>query len=245
VQPRRLLFGDRIVAQSHWTRAQFQQAFRDEGRPVPEIEVIFPPTPRVQRRDSEHVQGELARLGLTSRGPLFVYPGDLEVGGGAETTLEIARSLADALPKAQVVLAYRKKTRRADEIASDLQRRADPERVKIVPDVPDILALLQGAAAVLFPVDDLYGKVDLPIVLLEALALGTPVLCLDQGPLRDLEGALRLPSAVSAWVSPLVELAGQGDLEGRLRAAGPRATSAHFSAERAAARYDALYRSLW
>ncbi len=38
------------------------------------------------------------------------------------------------------------------------------------------------------PVDDLHGKVDLPIVLLEALTLGTPALVLDEGPLSGTHG---------------------------------------------------------
>ncbi|HEY0468551.1 MAG TPA: glycosyltransferase, partial [Polyangiaceae bacterium] len=62
--------------------------------------------------------------------------------------------------------------------------------------------LLAGAAAVVFPVDDLWGKVDLPIVLLEAMALGVPVIVLDQGPLQDLGGVVKVRSLDAAsWLS--------------------------------------------
>jgi phosphatidylinositol alpha-1,6-mannosyltransferase len=60
---------------------------------------------------------------------------------------------------------------------------------------------------VVFPVDDLWGKVDLPIVLLEAMALGVPVIVLDQGPLQDLEGVLKVPSLDSVrWLAAVSDL---------------------------------------
>jgi phosphatidylinositol alpha-1,6-mannosyltransferase len=48
---------------------------------------------------------------------------------------------------------------------------------------------LAGSTAVLFPVDDLWGKVDVPIVLLESMKLGVPVIAINHGPLADLGGA--------------------------------------------------------
>ena len=74
-------------------------------------------------------------------------------------------------------------------------------------DNANILALLAGAAAVVFPVDDLWGKVDLPIVLLEAMALGVPVIVLDRGPLQDLQGVLKVPSLDAAsWLTQIASL---------------------------------------
>ena len=57
----------------------------------------------------------------------------------------------------------------------DLRRDLNPSRVRLVREAPDILALLRTSAAVLFPVEDLYGKVDIPIVLLSALENGSPL----------------------------------------------------------------------
>jgi phosphatidylinositol alpha-1,6-mannosyltransferase len=78
-----------------------------------------------------------------------------------------------------------------------------------VENAPNILALLAGGAAVVFPVDDLWGKVDLPIVLLEAMALGVPVVALDQGPLRDLGGVVKVPDlGVDRWLRDVTTLIG-------------------------------------
>jgi glycosyltransferase involved in cell wall biosynthesis len=44
-------------------------------------------------------------------------------------------------------------------------------------------------------------------VLLEAMALGVPVLVLDQGPLRDLEGVVKVPSLDAAsWLTEVSSL---------------------------------------
>jgi phosphatidylinositol alpha-1,6-mannosyltransferase len=56
----------------------------------------------------------------------------------------------------------------------------------------DLAAVLRASRAVLFPVDDLRGKVDLPISLLEAMRLRVPVVTVREGPLADLEGTLRV-----------------------------------------------------
>jgi phosphatidylinositol alpha-1,6-mannosyltransferase len=53
-------------------------------------------------------------------------------------------------------------------------------------------ALLALSRAVLFPVGDLRGKVDVPISVLEAMRLEVPVVTLSgDGPLSDLEGVAR------------------------------------------------------
>lgn len=91
-----------------------------------------------------------------------------------------------------MVFAYRLKTPEAPAVAAKLQAELDPASVRFSGDVPDVLGLISSATAVLFPVDDLWGKVDLPIVLLESMELGVPVIALDRGPLKDLEGVVKV-----------------------------------------------------
>jgi glycosyltransferase involved in cell wall biosynthesis len=114
--------------------------------------------------------------------------------------------------------------------------------VRLVSELPDVLVLIQAATALLFPVDDLWGKVDLPIVLLEAMSLGVPVLALDRGPLADLEGAIKLDSLdVKSWVERALGLAGNVEVRRAATEAGKRAVAERYAAPRIAAAYEELY----
>ena len=239
--PQKLLFGDVVVAQSRWTAERLRAGY-PAGRTAPRLEVIPPPVPTIERRSPEVVAQVRRSLQLEEDAPVFVYPGDLEVSSGAERVARLVAPLTEREPRARVVFAYRQKTPRADEIARGLAARLDPSKVRFSRHLGDILALIQGATGVLFPVDDLWGKVDLPIVLLESMALGVPVLALDEGPLRDLAGAELLPGDDRAWLDAVMGLWAGRDAERGAR--GKQAAESHFAAARVAARYERLYLEL-
>ncbi len=240
----RLLFGDVIVAQSQWTRRSALSAFEAAGRPAPRIEVIPPPVPRQQPR-SERARAELRRqLEISPDAKVFVYPGDLEVSVGARTVAASVAQLAKLIPEAVFVFAYRAKTPRARRVARDLAAELEGLPVRFSCELPDVLVLVSDCEAVLFPVDDLWGKVDIPIVLLEAMDLGVPVIALDQGPLKDLASVEKIsaPSAgpLVAAVQRLQSTAHRSELVAAQRAE----IDARHRAEVIAAKYEALYLEL-
>ena len=190
-----LLFGDVVVAQRHWTRERILEAAEEEGTAPPRVEVIPPPVPELESRPLAARRKLRQTLDIPAKAPIFVYPGDLEVSGGAEAVARAVEPLCAQIPDAVVVFAYRPKTPKAHDVARDLKARLSPKQVRVESELADVLVLIEEARAVLFPVDDLWGKVDLPIVLLESMSLGVPVLALDQGPLRDLAGVVKLRDA--------------------------------------------------
>jgi glycosyltransferase involved in cell wall biosynthesis len=248
-EPEKLLFGDVIVAQSAWTRTQFEAALarstvQPRGTSQRRIETIAPPAPHLDEPTEERVAKERARLGLSDGEALFVYPGDLEVSSGAAHMIEWAPSVRERIPGARVLLAYRNKTEKAEARAQELRERADTRVVELQPNVPDIHALLKLATAIVFPVDDLYGKVDLPIVLLEALRLGTPVLALDEGPLKSLEGALRLADDPREWLDAMARITADVEFRAGCVAQGKRAVDEHYSPAQIARQYEKIYEDL-
>jgi phosphatidylinositol alpha-1,6-mannosyltransferase len=187
-----LLFGDVVVTQSRWTRAQFRRRFSQLETEAPRMQVIYPPVPRLRRRSAEELAAVRAQLEIAEDRVVFVYPGDLETSRGADTVAEAVKALVQLVPQAMVVFAYRPKTSRAEDRARTLRARVPAEHTRFISTLSDVLALIQGARAVLFPVEDLWGKVDLPIVLLEAMELAVPVIALDRGPLAELGGVKRI-----------------------------------------------------
>jgi phosphatidylinositol alpha-1,6-mannosyltransferase len=241
-----LLFGDHVVAQSRWTRDRVEAACAARGRPRPfKLSVIPPPVdPRLSRSAESAVRARAA-LDIPEGSSIFVYPGDVETSRGAELAAELSNELRARLPNAVLVIAYRQKTERAEVAAQRLRQRLDPRATRLVSNVPDLLGLIAGAAAVLFPVDDLTGKVDLPIVLLESMVLGVPVVAFGSGPLADLEGAELVQTLEPRlWLERLLRMATDPDARAACTERQRRAVSEHYAAARVAAAYESVYLEL-
>lgn len=238
----RLLFGDRIVVQSRATAEGLNEAARREGFALPPVSVIPPPVPSLAAPRAELVQQARDALELEPHERIILYPGDLEVSSGAEVTRSLVEPLRERMPDAVVVFAYRNKTPGAAGRAQHLKQVLQNQRVRITDRVPNMHALLAASDIVIFPVDDLWGKVDQPIVLLEALALGIPCVVLNQGPLRDVQGALKLDSKEPrAWLDALTALAPNSPARAEAIAGGRSAASSVYASGVVARAYEAIY----
>ncbi|MEZ4226640.1 MAG: glycosyltransferase family 4 protein [Polyangiaceae bacterium] len=240
----RLLFGDVVVAQSRHTRDAVLAAYEAGGSAAPRLEVIPPPVaPQRVRRADARMQLR-AELGIEPGAPIFVYPGDLEVSGGARAVAGAVAEIERTVPGAVVVFAYRAKTPRAKRIATDLENELSGRSVRFSCELPDVLVLISDAAAVLFPVDDLWGKVDLPIVLLEAMDLGVPVIALNEGPLRDLDAVELIDDASAASLVQAVQRVSQSEYRQTVIARQRAAVETRHRAAVVAERYEQLYLQL-
>jgi phosphatidylinositol alpha-1,6-mannosyltransferase len=240
----RLLFGDVVVAVSEWTRARLVGAGATAGR----IRVIPPCARAPEEPHRDRVERARARYDLgTSR--VVLYPGDYEVSSGAATVAESARGLLREAPDALVVFACREKTPRAAEaraaLTAQLAAAGLGPRTRHVGEIDDLPALIAASSVVAFPVDDLYGKVDLPLVLLEALSLGVPLVLARGGPLETLTSAAFVePADPAALASSLAALLADPDARAAQAARGKALYKGTFTPESVAARYDDLYQEL-
>ena len=234
---RSLLFGDRIVVMSEWTKERMVES----GVAADRMVVIPPCAESPAPKSHDEVSAFRAAHGLGD-GPIVLYPGDLEFSTGALTFARAAGEILRRVPGARIVFACRPKTARAAGVEVELRAALEPvaEWVTFLGEVPDMPLVLAAADVVVFPVDDLYGKVDLPIVLLEALALRKHVVVADGGPLPEL-GAVtvvppREPQALADAVERLLDEDVQAHADGIRSAWHER-----FRPEVVAAAYDALY----
>lgn len=235
----KLLFGDVVVAQSEWTRKQIL-AYRQR-----EVEVIPPPFSAPERPSLAEQAEVRRRLGLTAEQKLIVFPGDLEFGGGAERSVELARHLPKEMNDTQVVLACRHKTAKAKTIEAKLRASCAGLPVTFAGELPSLLPLLATAEAVIFPVTELFGKVDIPIALLEAAAFGAPVLVADEGPVSELQGAVKLPHGdTGRWLQELGRLRAEDSYRAQVSQDAQRGILQRHGVERVASRYAELYRQL-
>lgn len=236
---RSLLFADRSVVVSRRTYAELRDAGVEAGR----LAHIAPAVPPLAVPDEEARRAARTELGLPSDAPLLVYPGDLELGEGAVRSID---ALAELGRGAHLVMACRAKTAGAAEAERALRERAVAlgvaSRVTWTGETRRIHDLLGAADVVLLPSTDLFAKMDLPLVLLEAMWLARPVVVAKDGPAAELAeegGAVATePEALAVALAALVD-----DRAARrsLGEAARRAAAGRFSPDRMAAEYESLY----
>jgi phosphatidylinositol alpha-1,6-mannosyltransferase len=181
------IFGDAVVVVSEWMRGRLMGAGVKQ-----DVRVIPPCALQPREPTTEAKRAIRAKLDL-GEAPIVLYPGDYEVSRGAATVARAVAEIARVHPEARVVFACRAKTARSGEaraaVEADLRASGMLERTRHAGDVDDMHALLAASTVVAFPVDDLYGKVDVPLVLIEALALGVPIVAVTGGPLEGVSTA--------------------------------------------------------
>lgn len=184
LDPRRVLFADRTVVLSRRTEALLRDAgVRGVARIAPAVAPIAVPTEEARARAR-------LRFGLPGGAPVIVFPGDLERGEGAAVLIDALSELPDAV----LALAYRAKSERTHDAERRLRDRARElgvaERTRWVGETSEILSLLGAADVVALPSRDLGAKVDLPLVLIEAMWQARPVLVASRSAAEELaEGA--------------------------------------------------------
>jgi glycosyltransferase involved in cell wall biosynthesis len=237
-----ILFGDRIVVLSRAT-----EALLADGGVAADRVVRIPPCAAIE----EPVDPERARTAfrLSRDTKIVTYPGDLEFGGGAE--LMLSARLADRSRDWTLVIACRAKTRAAKEAHARLADRArallPPEAVRFTGETDRIRDLLAASDVVALPSASLYAKMDYPLVLLEAMALGAPVLVSRGTSAAELAdgGAAILADHDADAIAAAIRAALSDDAARREIVARARdRVSGELSAARVAAAHEALYDSL-
>lgn len=236
--------GDRTVALSRHTSERLRAAG------VPGVVSLFPPLPLAELRPrppSERLRHQ-HRLG-----PLPVlYAAHLDPGSGIAEAIRAMAALPPALAEATLVLAVR--WRQGQDVRAEmlrLRRIADEvgvsNRVRWLTRVSDMPALISTCAVSVLVPERLAGKMDLPLVLLESLALERPIVVADRAPMNEvlLGGGIAVPFGdVEALASALAGLLDDEARRCALGAAGRTNVLAAADPSRIAASYAEIYDSL-
>lgn len=239
-QARQLLFGDRVVVQSEWTKRELQ-------RHAPEVEmsVIHPTAPRVVLPTNDAIESLRKLLELESETEVIVYPGDLEFSSGSRCFAELIETLGPSRPNAVFVFACRAKTEAAAGVERALKARLSGHRVRFTGELPSLLPLLALSHLIVFPTDSAFGKVDIPIALLEAMRLGVPVLSFAFGPLVELDGTVTVPVGdMVALVRETRSVLDDAARRNEISEAQRRFLEVKMAPETAARKYEVLYSEL-
>ena len=187
--------------------------------------------------------------GLPASATTWVYPGDLEYGGGAEVAIEgfAAWGQKDAL----LVMACRQKTPRAAREKARLSEHATKlgiaRQVRWLGETPRIHALLGASDFVVLPNRSPYAKMDYPLVLLEAMGMGRPVFVGTGTPAAELAedgGAIAVETEGTALAAAVERLAADEVASTELSARAHALVADRFAPCPVAAEYERLYGEL-
>ncbi len=234
--------GHVTVVVSEHTRRRLEHA------DVPAVARIYPPL-ELQEAPSDTATTRMRHeLNLGARAVL--YPTHYGPDSGIREMIAAFANLPTAFADAVLVLscrahAWQDAAEEARQVAAWVAEHGIADRVRITGPVEDMLALIAASAVTALVPRRLAGKMDLPLVILEAQALGRPVIVSDQAPVSEalLGGGGRAvpfgdPDALSA---ALAELLADAPMRTQLAAAGQAAIAAHFDPARVAAQYRLIY----
>jgi phosphatidylinositol alpha-1,6-mannosyltransferase len=190
-----LLFADRTVVLSLFTERQVLAA----GAAPRRLARIPPAVAPLDVMDESSRMQVRRQFALPSDRPLVVYPGDLEFSGAAERTLR-AHAAGLAKQGAWLALACRAKTAHARDHEQRLRLLSDElgvaSSVTWIGETRGIHGLLAAADVVALPAENLYAKMDLPLVLIEAMLLERAVVVASGAPAEELaEGGAAIAAA--------------------------------------------------
>jgi phosphatidylinositol alpha-1,6-mannosyltransferase len=233
-----LIFGDVVTAGSNDTAKRMQDAAGVEVTVVrPGIE---PVTDAAERDDA------LAALDLPQGDRHVLFAGDIDEGGALDHLATLVPALLEA--RDDVVFHFSVRTKRADTKAradaffeQHLRRFGDRARMWV--DHAPFAQLLDAQDAMVFCAEDLYTKVDAPLVVLETIARGKPCFLLRRAPLDEIppaaladkmlaDDAAQLAERVVAWLDDPATVPA-GALKAHI--------DENFSLARMAAQYEELH----
>lgn len=213
----------RVVANSHYT-ATGLRAVTDRC----ELDVVYNPVD-LERFDRDQVARDQARIRLALAPNAFVLAliGQITPWKGQREAIEALAELRRRGSKAHLLIVGEPKfvsaATRYDNAAyyADLQRRIATEgisdHVQLLGERQDVAGIMEALDAVLVPSwEEPFGR-----VVIEAMALGLPVLATEVGGpseiIRDgIDGILLEPRAPSVWAEAIARLEASAELRARL-----------------------------
>ena len=211
---------------------------------------LIPPSVPPLSEPSAVDRGEFReKHGLPESAEVWIYPGDLEHGGGAEVALEgfAAYGRRDAL----LLMACRDKTRASRPARAalvDQARRWGIEtQLRWLGETPDIHELLALSDFTVLPNPSPYAKMDYPLVALEAMCMGRPVLVAKGTPAEELaeDGAAVAVAPTGGALAAAVAALSADDQGREVLGREARALALRrFSPATVTAEYEVLYEAL-
>lgn len=245
---RAMLFADRLVTYTDQTKEKIEAlGFKNVTRIYPGIDLN-------RYRSQPKNEYTLNQLGFTKDHFIVIYPGEYVRLGATDMLADCFIDFFTKNPDTDIrfVFACRVKND-ADAKKKEIvkKRFAQANVLKYVSfsdTISDMAALYNTADVILFPVSNLNGKFDVPLVIIEAYACGKPVILSDLPQFREFANehiCVTIPKDSGAkLIESVAYLKYNKEIRITIGRAARAYTEQHFNLKNTAKQYEEIYSSL-
>lgn len=227
-----------IITLSHRTRRILESEL---DRPVLQI---YPGVPIEMPPATETIRAARHAEGFSEDFMYFLYPGDLHFARVLPFWRSILPDWRTRFPRIRIVMTTRTK-HPADTACRDDLTRQDCDSILFRDNVTDMSRLISACDGVLFPVKSLYAKMDIPLVLLESMSRGKPVIMSTTESLRELAdfgGVITAdPDRPVTFTQAMEKILASPDELKAIGREGAETVRRHFNAEKMARAVETVY----
>ncbi len=244
---RKLLFADRITVYTDATKKKL------EALGLTNVERIYPGIDLERYQPRTKNQAVLDAYNLSPDDFLVAYPGEYTRLGATDYLVEtLIRHFTGAVAEPFVFLFACRIKNEADRMKREEVRERfraagclDRIRFEESDATADMSAVYDTADVIAFPVGDLKGKFDVPLIIIEGYASGKPVILSDLEAFREFSNdqiSATIPRLDSpALIEKILYLKHNPDERQKIGAAARAYAETHFDLRETARRYSELY----
>jgi glycosyltransferase involved in cell wall biosynthesis len=241
-----LFFADRVVAISDWT------ADRLQSLGVKNITRINVGVDLDRFKPSSDRDALRKKFSLPPDVPMALFSGELSRLGSTEILLSVIQRILTENPAVHFVFACPVRLPEdilaRDQTQQTIHRLSLDAAVHFVGQVDDFSGLLNACDMLLFPVSRMAAKVDTPLTVLEAMAVGLPVIITDLFPLSEVFKAdvgIATPLGDNeAFAEAVLELSADENRRRQMGQAGQSVVREHYNVQNMVQAYEELYDEL-
>lgn len=242
-----MMFGDIITTYSEYTKNKL------EGLGLKNVSKVYPGIDLEDYRPSEKSEILLKQYGFSKSDFIINFSGEYIRLGAMDDVIESFIEISRKIPEAKLSLAVRVKNEKdaakKEEVIKKLKENNLLEKVSFHDEgifkMSDIYNLCDIS---LFPVRNMHGKFDVPLVVVEAMACGKPVIISDIPILREFSNEKNSVQVKAGGVSELtnaiIYLYNSKEKSTYLGTYARTYVEENFSIEKSAEKYSKIYKSL-
>lgn len=216
------------------------------------IERIYPGIDIEKYRYAPKHLATLAMFGLSEKYFNIVYPGEYSRLGATDMIIEALPKILDGIPNAKLIFACRIKNSadasKKDEVVSKLTKMGLIDRVVFTDTFDDMPKLYNISDIIIFPVENMNGKFDIPLAVVESMACEKPVITSDIPILQELskeENSVRIKKGnVEQLNSAILDLYNNPEKRSSMGKSSRKFVEENFDIRNIAEKYKTIYEKL-